>query len=159
MNRILLSHIWNALGVSLPDAASYPEFILFDGEGPCRLRPAHRERPRKRHERFCSMRAPGNVNIMPGYLSCTRRPHNTCVEACRYATGVSGLLGYGEGSEKAPDRIPDDWIWDRPCEPAGEWNELRAMVERIRQKGATGRTGGSADCGGWTVWARLWLRL
>jgi hypothetical protein len=53
----------------------------------------------------------------------------------RYATGVSGLLGYGEGAEKAPDRIPDAWIEDmRARELAGEWNELQRMIDRIRQK-------------------------
>lgn len=135
VNRIAAArNIWNALGVSLPDAASYPEFILFDGEGPCVYVPRI-ERPRKRHERFLLDEAPRYVNIMPGYLfvHCEASAH--AWEACRYATGVSGLLGYGEGSEKAPDRIPDDWIWDmRLRELAGEWNELRAMVERIRQK-------------------------
>jgi hypothetical protein len=31
--------------------------------------------------------------------------------------------------------LSDDWIWDmRLRELAGEWNELKAMLDRIRQK-------------------------
>ena len=135
VNRIAAArNIWNALGVDLPDAVTYPEFIRFDGEGPCVYIPRI-ERPRWRHGRALLDEAPRYVNIMPGYLLVHCRADPKAWEACRYAIGVSGLLGYGDGAEKAPDRLSDDWIWDmRLRELAGEWNELRAMVERIRQK-------------------------
>lgn len=135
VNRIAAARsLWLALGAELPDRTVYPEFIKFDGEGVSVYAPRI-ERPRKRHERFLLDQPPRFVNVMPGYLFVRCEASAKAWEACRYAIGVDGLLGYGEGAEKAPDRMPDDWIWDmRLRELAGEWNELKAMLDRIKQK-------------------------
>jgi len=134
-NRIAAArNLWNAIGEPLPDREVHPEFIKFDGEGPCVYAPRI-ERPRRRFERFLLDQPPRYVNVIPGYLFVRCEATPAAWEACRYATGVDGLLGYGQGAEKAPDRMPDDWIWNmRLRELAGEWNELKAMLDRIKQK-------------------------
>jgi len=132
VNRIAAArNIWRALECELPDT---PEFIHYDSEGPCVYVP-RKTKPRWRHGRALLDQAPNFVNIMPGYLFVRCEAVGASWAAVRYATGVSGLLGYGEGVEKAPDAIPDAWIEDmRAREVAGEWDELQRMIDRIRQK-------------------------
>ncbi len=132
VNRIAAArNIWRALSCELPET---PEFIQYDNAGPSVYVP-RRERARKRHDRFLLDEPPKYVNVMPGYLFVRCEAVGASWAGVRYATGVSGLLGYGEGAEKAPDRIPDAWIEDmRARELAGEWNELQRMIDRIRQK-------------------------
>jgi len=135
VNRIAAArNIWRALECELPDRATFPEFIRFDLEGPSVYVPRI-ERPRKRHDRFLLDEAPKYVNVMPGYLFVRCEAREGHWAALRYATGVSSLLGYGEGQAGSPMALSDDWIWDmRLRELAGEWNELKAMLDRIRQK-------------------------
>lgn len=135
VNRITAArNIWRALECELPDRETYPEFIRFDLEGPSVYVPRI-ERPRCRRGRAMLDEAPRYINIMPGYLFVRCEAGEANWAALRYATGVSSLLGYGDGQTGLPVALSDDWVWDmRLRELAGEWNELKAMLDRIKQK-------------------------